>query len=435
MATIVPHGQLAKYPCDTQEEDDPSFGHAPLSNLAGTTGDNAPGEPDDLVLGFGTIVPRWDTRASEGTKLQYYVQTEGFPSTDQARNAAATFQKAADSWNELKTGVTILQTTDLASANFYLVYKTNPTSGPGTNTLARAFFPHEIGQDVVVFQRGLEPSYKSILNNVFQHEIGHILGLRHEFAITGDESKRLRAEGNGAVQFMEMNYDSIMSYNMPPRIQDSDREQVVKFYQMPNGFMRLFPVLEDGDDNHRHEQNSTKKRKALHDVDDTDARLNSAGASSKAPKIDAQARASASRPTAQLSIQASQNTRPESRLSGRRAVIKDWPQIQEVDAFTNASVGEQRAEIKRYMRDLQEYARAIQAGTIPTHFVAKFFRRLGTHFQHLDNARDRLIALQSKQVAREAQILALIQESTADSKEEADLYNSMIEDIVQESQD
>lgn len=237
MAEIIPDGQFARYPCDTQEEDDPSFGHAPLSNLSGTTGDNAPGEPDDLVLGFGTIVPRWDTRPPGGTKLQYFVPVEGYPSADQARNAAATFQKAADSWNELKLGVSISQTTDRASANFNLVYKLNPTVGPGMNTLARAFFPHEVDQDVVVFQRGLEPNYKSILNNVFQHEIGHILGLRHEFAITGDDRKGLRAEANGAVQYMEMNYDSIMSYNMPPRMQDSDREQVAKFYQMPNGFI------------------------------------------------------------------------------------------------------------------------------------------------------------------------------------------------------
>jgi len=73
------------------------------------------------------------------------------------------------------------------------------------------------------------------LKNIFQHEIGHILGLRHEFAITGDANKGLRAEGEGAVQFLQMNYNSVMSYNFPPKVQESDKEQTLQFYQLPNG--------------------------------------------------------------------------------------------------------------------------------------------------------------------------------------------------------
>ena len=236
-AVAAPLAGLTQYPCDTQENDQPSFGAAPLSNLAGTTGDNAPDEEDSLVIGFGTIIPRWDANRPTGQKLQYFVQTEGFPSPDKAQKAASTFQAAADSWNELNLGVTITKTDDQDSANFYLVYQANPTVGPGSRTLARAFFPHEVDQDVVVFQKGFEPAGLAVLKNIFQHEIGHILGLRHEFAITGDANKNLKAEGDGAVQFDAMNYNSIMSYNFPPRMQASDAESTVKFYGLANGYM------------------------------------------------------------------------------------------------------------------------------------------------------------------------------------------------------
>lgn len=237
MAEMVSIADTTKYPCQTQEEQEASFGPAPLSNLAGTTGDNAPDEPDSLVVGYGTIVPRWDVVQQPGRKLQYFVRVDTFPSPDQAKSAASTLQQAANSWNELNLGVTISETTDQAAANFYLVYSLNPTTGPGRNTLARSFFPHEIDQDVIVFKRAFDPDGAPILKNIFQHELGHVLGLRHEFAITGDPAKNLNPEGSGAIQFGVMNYNSIMSYNFPPRMQQSDRDQTTAFYKLANGFM------------------------------------------------------------------------------------------------------------------------------------------------------------------------------------------------------
>ncbi|KAJ9653552.1 hypothetical protein H2198_007272 [Neophaeococcomyces mojaviensis] len=237
MAAVVPISEMTKYTCETQEELDPSFGPAPLSNLAGTTGDNAPNEPDSLVVGWGTIVPRWDVVQQPNRKLQYFVRVDTFPSPEQAKSATTNLQEAADSWNELNLGISISETADQAAANFYLVYSLNPTTGPGRNTLARAFFPHEVDQDVIVFKRAFDPDGMPILKNIFQHELGHVLGLRHEFAITGDAAKRLLPEGQGAIQFQETNYNSIMSYNFPPKMQQTDRDQTLAFYKLANGFM------------------------------------------------------------------------------------------------------------------------------------------------------------------------------------------------------
>lgn len=233
----IPKSEYTKYRCDTQKEEDPSFGPAPSSNLAGTTGANDPDQEDSIVVGYGIIVPRWDVTPPGGRKLLYFVRTDLFPSPSQAKAAAQSFQDAADSWNAMKLGVVISQTTDQASANFYLVYKVNPTTVPPSTVLARAFFPHEVDQDVIVFTRAYDPNNFPILKNIFQHEIGHILGLRHEFAIEGDPARGLPPEGNGAVLFGEKNPISIMSYNFPPEIQDSDRVQVAQFYKLANGFM------------------------------------------------------------------------------------------------------------------------------------------------------------------------------------------------------
>ncbi|EUC28713.1 hypothetical protein COCCADRAFT_40807 [Bipolaris zeicola 26-R-13] len=213
---VIPVSELTKYPCDTQEETDPSLGPVPISNRAGTTSDNNPDEPDSIVVGYDAIVPRWDIRTTKGRVLQYFVQEDTFTSPEQARIAAKAFQEAADTWNELEPGVSISKTNNQDTAHFYLVYKPNPTVGPGRNTLARAFFPHEVDQDVIVFSRAFDADAVPILKNIFQHEIGHILGLRHE-GPTKDPKP-------------------IMSCNFPPTMQDIDREQIAKFYKLRNGY-------------------------------------------------------------------------------------------------------------------------------------------------------------------------------------------------------
>ncbi|KAF4965965.1 hypothetical protein FZEAL_10714 [Fusarium zealandicum] len=232
--TAVPDAELSKYPCRTQEDQDPSYGFAPVSNLDGTTGDNAPDKPDSLVIGYGPVVPRWDVTPPGGRNLQYFVRVDTFPDTDKAKIAAKEFQVAADSWAKLQIGLVFSETTDQESATFYLVYKVNTRFDEGS--LAQAFFPHELDQDVIVFSYAFQGRNISILKEIFQHEIGHILGLRHEFAIEGDDMGN-KPEGLGAKQFLLNNPKSVMSYNMPPKMQDSDREQTIEFYGLPNGSM------------------------------------------------------------------------------------------------------------------------------------------------------------------------------------------------------
>jgi hypothetical protein len=208
-----------KYSCRTQDGLKPTIGPTIAARLP-----EGKGRPDKLVLGIGRIVPRWDV--SDGnTKLQYYVKTETFPTATVAKLAGEKLQEAADEWNALSLGIIISQAPDKRSAHFDLVYSTNDSDNEGT--LAQAFFPNEVEQDVIVFEYGLSRENKGILKNVFEHELGHVLGLRHEFAI--------KEEGEGAVLFGARNPNSVMAYVFPPTIQQTDKDGIQAFYKKKNG--------------------------------------------------------------------------------------------------------------------------------------------------------------------------------------------------------
>ncbi|KAG8166020.1 hypothetical protein KVR01_004572 [Diaporthe batatas] len=219
------------YSCSTQKD----LNTEPLPAKHTEEGERpAAGKGDDsIVVGIGREVPRWDVVKQTPRQLKYFVQASKFPSAKRAQDAAAAFQKAADLWNEVDLGVKITAAPDAAGANFDLTYW--EPDDPRDTTLAMAFFPNEKNQTVWVYASALQPRNFDDLPHIFAHEIGHILGLRHEFAITGDAAKNLSAEGEGATQFMESNYDSVMSYNFPPTIQDTDKEGIKAFYKLKNG--------------------------------------------------------------------------------------------------------------------------------------------------------------------------------------------------------
>lgn len=236
-SSLSDHGSMAvtgepqRYSCSTQKNlkaellpppQTPGGKHPPV-------GDGG----ESIVVGVGKEIPRWDVVKQSPRELKYFVQTSEFPSVDRARDARVAFQRAADLWNAMDLGIKIVATSDAASAHFDLTYWDPPN--PLDTTLASAFFPNEKNQSVWVYDSALQPKNRNNLVSIFAHEIGHILGLRHEFAITGDPEKELKAEGNGATQFMEPNYDSVMSYNFPPTIQATDEEGIQAFYKLENG--------------------------------------------------------------------------------------------------------------------------------------------------------------------------------------------------------
>ena len=85
--------------------------------------------------------------------------------------------------------------------------------------IAEAFFPN--GNDlsyVNVYSEGVGGTWFPQLKSVFLHELGHVLGLRHEFAMDPGSMY----EG-GSVQFGPRDPYSVMNYRSePPRITTND---------------------------------------------------------------------------------------------------------------------------------------------------------------------------------------------------------------------
>jgi hypothetical protein len=222
-----------RYTCSTQKELSSELLPAKKQVQEGEEQPPVGNGDDSIIVGLGTQVPRWDTAKENPRQLKYFIQVRKFPSQTKAHQAGEAFQKAADEWNAIEMGVNISATEDASKANFDLSYW-DPDDSQDT-TLAMAFFPNEKNQTVWVYKSAFDPRNMENLTPIFKHEIGHTLGLRHEFAITGDADKGLDAEGEGARQFMEPNYDSVMSYNFPPTIQDTDKSGIKAFYKLKNG--------------------------------------------------------------------------------------------------------------------------------------------------------------------------------------------------------
>jgi hypothetical protein len=116
-------------------------------------------------------------------KLFYAVDQGSFPSLDAAKKVSSNFRLAATDWENVcpECGITF-QEKPLAEIgddfrSFVIRYQ-NVTGGP----IARSFFPSTASgkRDVAVYTGYFAPDLGFDAVGVFRHEIGHILGYRHE---------------------------------------------------------------------------------------------------------------------------------------------------------------------------------------------------------------------------------------------------------------
>jgi hypothetical protein len=179
-----------------------------------------------LQVGFGQVIPRWKTGPSK--TINFAVFENGYPKPEWAFLAAAALNEAAEDWNALDLGVQLKWVSKLEDAVFVLSF-----AGDQGGLLADAFFPNELDLNILnVYAGAFRPGTIPFLKNTFLHELGHVLGFRHEFAAeTEDEGAEY------TVQIGPRNPLSVMGYEFPPILQPSDVENAKAFYKFPGTYL------------------------------------------------------------------------------------------------------------------------------------------------------------------------------------------------------
>jgi len=185
-----------------------------------------------IWLGLDNEIPRW----RPGSVVNYTISLTGWPSPQHYNLAAQQLFAAAQEWNSHNVGVQFRYVYNIQDACFMCIY-----GGNMPYTYAIAFFPNANDLNFInVYDFSFTPREIHKLKNVFLHELGHVLGLRHEFAAT---------EGRSATPFGVPNPMSVMNYTDTPTIQQSDIISTRQFYGITGGYIGRYPIRDYIPDN------------------------------------------------------------------------------------------------------------------------------------------------------------------------------------------
>ncbi|KKP05517.1 hypothetical protein THAR02_02409 [Trichoderma harzianum] len=123
-------------------------------------------------VGWDSQILRW----YKGTELTYLICEESFPSKDSAMAAKDAMKAAIARWKG--EGASFKEVKRYESAAFAVIYDHRQRS----DYLAYAFFPRAEPGELLLYPRIFAGDNGKYLANILSHEIGHVLGLRHEFA-------------------------------------------------------------------------------------------------------------------------------------------------------------------------------------------------------------------------------------------------------------
>ena len=176
-------------------------------------------------IGFCDHVPRWQ----RGLVLNYVICAETFLTPDDAVFATNQLTKAIAMWKDV--GVTFKQVSRNAPATFRVVYRDLPDNGQ-RNVLASAFFPNNglpESRTLSIYALAFAKDHVNHQANFLAHEIGHILGLRHEFSLETETPW-------WSAMYMGRSPNSVMKYYSDSsmwHVQQQDLDELQAFYDDP----------------------------------------------------------------------------------------------------------------------------------------------------------------------------------------------------------
>ncbi|KAH7123386.1 hypothetical protein B0J13DRAFT_647691, partial [Dactylonectria estremocensis] len=192
-----------------------------------------------LRVGFYDRIPRYTSKSI----LTYNFDRRSFLLDADYRCVEEGIQVASDEWNKLCLGPKFQRIGNNEKAWFKVIYHDEHPSNKGV--YAKSFFPHSPARyrEFIVYPLSLTAEHRPFVSNISLHELGHILGLRHEFAGDHPHERHLPSALVG-----EENPRSVMNYFDHPRaltLTDVDKRDVRKFYDYNKttyGIFRIFDV-------------------------------------------------------------------------------------------------------------------------------------------------------------------------------------------------
>ncbi len=178
-----------------------------------------------LIVGSGDgTITLWDTQSV----INWTVNSSTFPNATEPNwygLALCAMSEAAEAWMSKINAVSFRYVSDPNDAAFVVEYKEQDAGDP--SAYAKSYFPsdHDVLNIVYVYRTAYTVGDVSRLANRFEHELGHVMGLRHEFVIPDRENNE-----PGPVRYGPANPLSIMSYDPKRSIQDSDWSNVQRLY-------------------------------------------------------------------------------------------------------------------------------------------------------------------------------------------------------------
>lgn len=176
---------------------------------------------NELVVGVGNTIPLW----AEGAKLYWRCQPRSFAAfgkPDRAKTQIRKLmQKALDMWGD--AAPIGLEERD-KGWDFEVVLSTGDNCTASGCVLASAFFPDGGRHRLMIYPLMLQQIEQEQIETLV-HEIGHMFGLRHFFAITSEQQLAAQIFGTH-VQF------SIMNYGADSYVTDADRSDLKELYRL-----------------------------------------------------------------------------------------------------------------------------------------------------------------------------------------------------------